>query len=74
MRVYWGRQAVEIGTQCCHPSKTSKAVICFRNRLHQIIQARFMLSKRVCLQLENHALITCFDAFFKDPIIFVQLY
>ena len=45
--------------------------ICFRSRLHQIMQAKYMPSKTVCLELETLALITCCDAFFKHPIIFV---
>ena len=48
--------------------------ICFRSRLHQIMQAKFMSPKRVCLQLETLAFITCCDASLKHPIIFVQLY
>ena len=48
--------------------------ICFRSRLHQIIQAKFMPPKTVCLQLENLPLIMRFDAFLKHPIIFVRLY
>ena len=38
-----------------------------------VMLAKFMPPKRVCLQLENLALITRFDAFLKHPIIFVQL-
>ena len=30
--------------------------------------------KKICLQLENLALIMRFNAFLKHPIIFVQLY
>ena len=41
--------------------------------LHQIMQVKFMPPKRVCLQLETLALITCYDASLKHPIIFVQL-
>ena len=48
--------------------------ICFKSRLHQIMRAKFMPPKRSCLQLEDLALITRFDAFLKHPIIFVQLY
>ena len=47
---------------------------CMICRLHQIMQAKFKLPKRVCLQLEILALITCCDAFLKHPIIFVQFY
>ena len=43
-----------------------------RSRLHQIIQVRFMPPKRICLQLENLALITRFDAFLSHPIIFIR--
>ena len=37
--------------------------IYFKSGLHQIIQAKFMPPKQVCLQLETLALITCCDAF-----------
>ena len=48
--------------------------ICFRSRLYQIMQDKFMSTKRICLQLENLVLITRFNAFLKHRIIFVQLY
>ena len=48
--------------------------LCFKSRLHQIMPAKFMPPKKVCLQLETIALITCSDTFLKHPIIFVQLY
>ena len=48
--------------------------ICFRSSLHQIMQAKFMPLKRICLQLETLALITCCDAIFNQPIIRSSLF
>ena len=38
------------------------------------LQAKLMPPKRVCLQLEPFALITCCNVSLKYSIIFVQLY
>ena len=42
----------------------------FKSRLHQLIQAKVMPPKRVCLHLGNLAMITRLDAFLKHPINF----
>ena len=47
--------------------------ICFRSCLHQVMSAKFMPPKIVCLQLQNLALITCFDVFVKYSIIFCSV-
>ena len=52
---------------------TILSFVCFGRRIHQVMQAKFMPPKRICLQLKNLTLISRFYAFLKHPIIFVQL-